>query len=98
MSRRARRRVEVRFGPGGPTFLGYSRNLSRTGMMIGTLKVFAPGTILDLRLTLGDQSVCCRAEVIWAREGSVQWMNHGRVGMGIRFLGPPPALPLAAVQ
>ena len=90
MSRRARRRVEVRFGPEGPTYLGYSRNLSRTGMMIGSLKVFAPGTVLDLQLTLGDRTVTLRAQVIWAREGPVQWLNHGRVGMGIRFLGTPP--------
>jgi len=90
MNRRARRRLEVRFGPEGPTYLGYSRNLSRTGMMIGSLKVFAPGTVLDLRLTLGDHTVALKALVVWAREGPVQWMNHGRVGMGIRFLGTPP--------
>lgn len=93
LSRRARRRVEVRFGPEGPDYLGYSRNLSRTGMMIGTLKVFAPGTVLELKLTLGEQIVSCRAEVVWAREGPVQWLNNGRVGMGIRFLGPPPGCP-----
>lgn len=91
-SRRARRRLEVRFGPEGPNYLGYSRNLSRTGMMIGTLKVFAPGTVLDLKLTLGDETIRCKAEVIWAREGPAQWLNHGRVGMGIRFLDPPPRM------
>ena len=65
--------------------------------MIGSLKVFAPGTVLDLQLTLGDHTVALKALVIWAREGPVQWLNAGRVGMGIRFLGaPPPEMGLLA--
>jgi hypothetical protein len=88
-SRRVRRRVEVRFGPSEPRFIGYSRNLSRSGMMVGAVRVFAPGTVLNLEILLTGGTFRVRGMVIWAREGPVEWVHTGRVGMGITFLDPP---------
>src|SRR5688572_16980421 len=90
--RRSRRRLEVRYGADAPRFIGYSRNLSRTGIMLGALRVFAPGTVLHLEMTLKDGPVRALGTVVWARSGSLQWLATGRVGMGIRFVDPPPNL------
>ena len=88
-SKRARKRVEVRFGPDEPTFIGYSGNVSRTGVMVRPVRVFAPGTILQLELKFPAGSFRMRGFVVWAREGGVQWLSTGRVGMGITFIDPP---------
>ena len=87
-SRRAHRRIEVRYGPERPQFIGYSGNVSRSGIMVRAIRVFAPGTLLNLELKFPDGSFKVRGEVVWAREGPVQLMSTGRVGMGINFVGP----------
>jgi uncharacterized protein (TIGR02266 family) len=88
-SKRARRRVEVRYGPDDPQFIGYSGNVSRTGIMIRAIRVFAPGTVLNLDLKFPDAAFRVRAVVVWAREGPVQFLSTGRVGMGVTFLDAP---------
>jgi len=88
-SKRARRRVEVRFGPDDPQFIGYSGNVSPTGIMVRAVRVFAPGTVLNLELKFPDATFRVRGEVVWARQGPVQFLSSGRVGMGINFLMPP---------
>jgi PilZ domain-containing protein len=88
-SRRARRRIEVRYGPDEPQFIGYSGNVSRSGIMVRAIRVFAPGTVLHLELKFPDGTFRLRGEVVWARQGPVQFLSTGRVGMGINFLEPP---------
>jgi len=88
-SRRGRRRVQVRYGVGEPRFIGYSGNISRTGVMVRAARVFPPGTVLDIELKFPDHIFRLRGEVVWAREGSYQWVLVGRVGMGINFIEPP---------
>ena len=91
--KRFRRRVEVRYGPAGPVSAGYSGNISESGIMIRTTRVFAPGTILKLELKLPDTTVKLRGVVRWAREGGVQLLPTGKVGMGVKFVDPlPPEL------
>jgi len=87
-SRRARKRVEVRYGPDEPQFIGYSGNVSRSGIMVRAIRVFAPGTVLTLELKFPDAVFRVRGEVVWARQGPVQFLSTGRVGMGINFLQP----------
>ncbi len=87
-SKRARRRVEVRYGPEQPQFIGYSGNVSRSGIMVRAIRVFAPGTVLNLELKFPDSTFHVQGEVVWAREGPVQFLSTGRVGMGITFLQP----------
>ncbi len=88
-SRRARRRVQVRYGVGETRFIGYSGNVSRTGVMVRAARVFPPGTVLDIELKFPDHTFHMRGKVMWAREGSYQWVLAGRVGMGINFIDPP---------
>ncbi len=87
--RRARKRVEVHYGPDEPRYLGYSGNVSRTGIMVRAMKVFAPGTILNLEIRFPSRVFKMQGAVVWAREGSLEWLNRGRVGMGITFIKPP---------
>lgn len=82
--------MEVRYGTRQPEITGYSGNVSSTGIMIRAVRVFAPGTILALELKLPSGTHRLRAQVTWAREGSVTLLSSGRVGMGLRFLDPPP--------
>ena len=97
LNRRARRRFEVHYGVGDKRYLGYSRNLSSTGLMIGTMRVFPPGTLIDLEVKVSGSTYQLRGEVVWAREGPVAFVATGRVGMGVRFLAPPETF-VAAVR
>src|SRR5207249_133288 len=85
---RSRKRIEVRYGPDEPQFIGYSGNVSRSGIMVRAIRVFAPGTVLNLDLKFPDGTFRVRGEVVWARQGPVQFLSTGRVGMGITFLQP----------
>ncbi|HZI93144.1 MAG TPA: PilZ domain-containing protein [Patescibacteria group bacterium] len=87
--RRLRKRVEVRYGIKEPEHTGYSGNISRSGMMIRAIRVFGHGTILVLDLKFPEKTYRVRGSVSWAREGTVQYLSTGRVGMGIKFIDPP---------
>ena len=87
-NKRARRRVEVRYGPEALQHIGYSGNVSRSGIMVRTIRVFAPGTVLNLELKFPGGTFNVRGEVVWAREGPVQLLSTGRIGMGINFVSP----------
>jgi PilZ domain-containing protein len=87
---RTRRRLEVRYSDGrGPALMGYSGNVSASGMMIRTPRVFPPGTVLDIELRFARGRVALQGRVMWAREGPMAWVQMGRVGMGIEFIDPP---------
>ncbi len=88
-TKRARKRVEVRYGPELPQYIGYSGNVSKTGIMVRATRVFAPGTVLQLEVKFPSGTYRLRGEVVWARAGSLQWLASGRVGMGINFIEPP---------
>ena len=87
---RTRRRMEIKFSPDGPMSTGWSGNISSTGVMIRAVRVFPPGTVLNLEIELGPSKILrLRGVVRWACEGSVQLLPTGRIGMGIRFINPP---------
>ena len=80
--------MEIRFGPEAPQFVGYSGNVSRTGIKIRAVRVFAPGTVLNLELKFPQRTFLARGEVVWAREGPMQFLSTGRIGMGVTFVNP----------
>ena len=92
VERRYRKRVEVRYGVKEPNLTGYSGNISRTGMMVRAIRVFGPGVTLNLELRLPDRTIKLRGVISWAREGSLQLLPTGRIGMGIKFIDPPEEL------
>ena len=62
--------------------------------MVRAIRVFGPGITLNLELKFGDRTIKARGLVSWAREGTVQLLSTGRVGMGIKFIDPPEELAL----
>jgi hypothetical protein len=93
MEQRYRRRLEVRYvADGHAPALGYSGNISNTGMMIRTPNVLAAGTFLDMQLSLPGGPLALQGTVVWARTGPMTWLATGRIGMGIRFIDPPAEL------
>jgi len=92
MARRSRRRFTVHFGPDRPRHIGYSGNISSSGMMIRTIRVCAPGTRLHLEIELLRRTLRLKGLVVWAKGGEVRWLPSGRIGMGVKFIDPPEAL------
>ena len=88
-AKRHRKRIEVRYGPVTPHFTGYTGNISRTGVMIRAIRCFGPGIILNMDFDFPGKTIRLRGKVLWAREGSVQLLPTGRIGMGIKLIDPP---------
>ena len=82
----------MRYGPRKPDMTGYSGNISSTGIMIRAIRVFGPGTILHLEIHFPEKIILARGRVQWAREGTVQLLATGRIGMGVKFIDPPQEL------
>lgn len=92
-SPRYRRRVEVRYvADGHAERIGFSGNISLSGMMLRTPVVLPPGTIVALEIRFPAQSLVLDGKVMWAREGPLTLLSTGRIGMGIRFIDPPEEL------
>ena len=85
---RMRRRTQIRYGVGKPEFTGFSGNMSTNGLMIRALRVFEPGTVLELEVQIGARTYRVQGSVRWAREGSAHLLHTGRIGMGIKFIKP----------
>ena len=87
---RHRRRVEVRYAPRGrPEQIGFSGNISVSGMMLRTPRVHPPGTLLTLEVRFPQGPITLTGRVMWAREGPMTWLPTGKIGMGIKFVDPP---------
>lgn len=90
MDLRYRRRLEVHYAAQGrASQIGYSGNISNTGMMIRTPNVLPPGTIVRMELRVPQGTIAVSGRVVWARTGPMTWLATGRIGMGIRFIDPP---------
>ena len=57
--------------------------------MIRAIRVFGPGVVLNMDLDFPGKTIRLRGTVLWAREGSVQLLPTGRIGMGIKLIDPP---------
>lgn len=95
---RRRRRIEVRYAVAGGGAagrvpqIGYTGNLSVHGMMIRTPRVLPPGTLLTIDLRFPGRTLTVSGRVVWARQGPIEWLSTGKVGMGVRFVDPPAEL------
>jgi len=87
-SRRLGRRLQVRFRPlgGREAHVGYTTNVSQTGMFVATIRPLAPGTELDVEVSDKRQSLRLDAVVVHARKVPPMWQRLRPSGMGLRFL------------
>jgi len=83
---RERRRVSVRYGEGTHEFLGYTCDLAESGMFLQGIKLFPPGTRLNLGIELGAGFRQTVGVVRWVKEVPPAFRRSMRGGMGIEFL------------
>ncbi|MCP3957983.1 MAG: hypothetical protein GY719_09035 [bacterium] len=89
-NRRLPRRFPVRFRPIGEreAQVGYSTNISQTGMFVATMRPEKPGTELDLEVAGKEHKMRLDAVVVHARKVPAMWQRLRPSGMGVRFLEP----------
>ena len=89
-SRRLGRRLQVRFRPVGASasHVGYTTDISETGMFVATIRPLKPGTELDLEISDKKHTVRLGAVVVHARKVPPAWQRIRPSGMGVRFLEP----------
>ena len=83
---RYERRLPVRFGRSRPERMGYTGNLSETGLFLATHRVAAQGALLGLSLELEHCKVPLRGSVAWRR---VKPQSGLPLGMGLQLHSPP---------
>ena len=89
-SKRARRRLMVRYGTGAPEHTAFTKNLSGTGLFLQTNSVFRPGTTLQVQIQFPDRTFSHWARVVWAKKVPVQLAHILECGMGLAFIDPTP--------
>ena len=87
---RVLRRLFVRFGTDLPIYVGYTTDISSTGIFIKASTIFPPKTMLKIALTLpDDRVVLMTGEVVWSKRVPPQLARLVRKnGMGIRLKQP----------
>ena len=88
---RQTRRLEIRYGPETFDARGYSRNVSNHGLFLAAPKVFAPGTLLKVRVETLAGSFERWARVCWARRMPPEFAHTKPTGMGLRIFDGGPA-------
>ena len=85
--RRLPRRFPVKFRPIGAheTHVGYTTNISQTGMFVATMRPEKPGTEIDLEVSGKEHRMRLDAVVVHARKVPAIWQRLRPSGMGVRF-------------
>jgi hypothetical protein len=85
---RTKRRLAVRFGAARPDRLGYTQNISESGLYIETNYLIDPGTNLQIEIETPGKRFEMWATVMWARRipPNFQKVMHG--GLGCQFAYP----------
>jgi hypothetical protein len=84
---RKRKRVKVRFGLETPMKVAFTDDISRHGIFIKTASPESPGTMLNLEITLPDETlVLCQGRIHWAKRVPVNMLRLvGKGGMGVKI-------------
>ena len=87
---RHNKRLFIRFGLGAPDKVGFTEDVSSSGLFVKSHFVFAPGTLLKIELTLPDGPiVSMAAQVMWAKKVPPALIRHmKKSGMGLRLPHP----------
>ncbi len=95
MEKRARnriaRRLFVRFGPEQAINIGFTGDISLTGIFIKTNTIYSPGSILKMEIELPDSKILhLRGTVMWAKRVPPTLVRHiKKSGMGVKIVQPP---------
>ena len=80
------KRVKVKYGVDEPIKTAFTRNLSLTGINLGTNNVFAPGTTLLVELEFPERTFSLWSRVMWAKKVPPALAHLLPCGMGLCFL------------
>ncbi|MBN2644127.1 MAG: pilus assembly protein PilZ [Desulfuromonadaceae bacterium] len=85
---RYRKRLRVLYGPEIPSKVGFTSNVSETGLCIQNFVVYPPGTMLLMEAELPDgEIVRMEGRVQWARKVPPALLRKVKyAGMGIRIV------------
>ena len=85
---RKRKRVKVRFGTDTPKKMAFSDDISPNGIFIKTASPEKPGQLLNLEITLPDETrILCTGRIHWAKRVPPNMLRLvGKGGMGIKIL------------
>lgn len=91
---RVRRRMRVLYGPWIPSKVGFTTDISETGLCIQTFGVYNPGSTLLIELELpSGHTARIEGRVHWARKVPPNMLRKVKyAGMGIKvvnFIGDP---------
>jgi hypothetical protein len=88
---RVARRLFIRFGPEQAVNIGFTGDISLTGVFIKTNTMFAPGSILKLEIELPDSKILhLKGTVMWAKRVPATLVRHiKKSGMGVKIVQPP---------
>ncbi|MHB1846220.1 MAG: PilZ domain-containing protein [Deltaproteobacteria bacterium] len=88
---RVRRRLRIDLRSGEAKAVGFTADLSPTGMRIQATHPFSPGTRVWGQLTLPDSpQLDFEVEVRWVIKVTGPLSQELKSSMGVAFLGPPP--------
>lgn len=82
--------LKVRLDEGQHAFFGYAKNISRSGMFIGTANPREPGSRFLVQISLPapvTATVECTCEVVWNRQFKKRSAHEP--GMGLKFIDLP---------
>ncbi|HSG06131.1 MAG TPA: PilZ domain-containing protein [Nitrospiria bacterium] len=89
--KRTDKRLFVKFGKDHPEKIGFTGDISSSGIFIKTNSVFNPGTSLMMELTLPDKKILkMQGKVMWAKKVPPSLHRFTKKsGMGVLIQHPP---------
>jgi Tfp pilus assembly protein PilZ len=85
--KRHKKRIQLRYGLEGPDKIGFTEDISDTGIFIKSPQVMNPGKIIFVELRLSDQSnILVKGRVMWAKKVPQSLLGKVKGGMGIHIL------------
>ena len=83
---RYRKRLTLRFGVEDTTKIGFTEDISDTGIFIRSSTPMPPNTILTVEIkTLKDEYIRLKGRIMWARKVPMNMMHRVKGGMGLRI-------------
>ncbi len=82
---RIKRRFLVKYGVGSPEKMGFTRDISKTGLYIFSTNPYGAGTVIDMNIDTGDEKFTLRGRVVRAIKYAGRLGAYVKSGMGVEF-------------
>jgi Tfp pilus assembly protein PilZ len=89
-TKRARKRLLVKFGLTAADKTAFTKNISETGLFIHTNSIIKPGTTILVQIQFPDRTFSHWARVAWGKQVPTQLSHVLDCGMGVTFIDPGP--------